>query len=46
MQIGTWKEVVDLCKLSNCLVPTFDFGHINSIQQGSLKRKEDFKKNY
>lgn len=44
MQIGTWKEVIDLCTLNHHLVPTFDFGHINSIEQGSLKSEEDFKR--
>ncbi len=43
MQIGTFKEVVDLCTLSPYLVPTFDFGHINALTQGTLKTKEDFK---
>ena len=31
MQIGTYSEVVDLCKVNEHLVPTFDFGHINSL---------------
>lgn len=44
MQIGNYKEVVDLCKLNRHLVPTFDFGHINSLEQGSLKTKDDFKR--
>lgn len=44
MQIGTYEEVVDLCTLNNCLVPTFDFGHINSLEQGSLKTEKDFKR--
>lgn len=44
MQIGTYKEVIDLCTINPHLVPTFDFGHINALQQGSLKTKEDFKK--
>lgn len=44
MQIGTWKEVIDLCKTNKHLVPTFDFGHINSLEQGSLKKEEDFKR--
>ena len=44
MQIGTYKEVVELCKISKHLTPTFDFGHINCIENGSLKTKEDFKR--
>lgn len=44
MQIGTYKEVIDLCTINSHLVPTFDFGHINSLEQGSLKSKEDFKR--
>lgn len=44
MQIGTYKEVVDLCQCNKHLVPTFDFGHINSLEQGSLKVPQDYKK--
>lgn len=44
MQIGSYKEVVQLCKCNKHLVPTFDFGHINALEQGSLKTAEDFKK--
>ncbi len=44
MQIGTYSEVVDLCKVNEHLVPTFDFGHINSLEQGSLKTKDDYKR--
>lgn len=44
MQIGTYNEVVDLCLCNKHLVPTFDFGHINSLEQGSLKTKDDFKR--
>lgn len=43
-QIGTYKEIVQLCKLNKHLVPTFDFGHINSLEGGSLKTKDDFKR--
>lgn len=43
MQIGTWKEVIDLCKTNEHLVPTFDFGHINSLEQGSLKSEDDYR---
>lgn len=44
MQIGTYNEVIDLCTVNKHLVPTFDFGHINSIEQGALKTKDDFKR--
>lgn len=44
MQIGTWKEVIDLCTLNKHLLPTFDFGHINCIEKGALKTKDDFKR--
>ncbi len=44
MQIGTYKEVIDLCTISQKLLPTFDFGHINALTQGSLKTVEDFQR--
>lgn len=44
MQIGTYEEIINICKKDNFLVPTFDFGHINCIMQGGLKTKDDFKK--
>ena len=43
MQIGTYKEVIDLCTISSKLIPTFDFGHINALTQGSLKSADDYK---
>ncbi len=42
MQIGTFKEIIDLCTISDKLIPTFDFGHINALTQGSLKTEADF----
>lgn len=44
MQIGTYKEIIDLCTISDKLLPTFDFGHINAFTQGSLKTEDDFQK--
>ena len=44
LQIGTWKEIIDLCTISDKLMPTFDFGHINALTQGSLKSCEDFQR--
>ncbi len=44
MQIGSYQEVINLCKYNKHLVPTFDFGHINSLMQGALKTSDDYKK--
>ena len=44
MQIGTYKEVIDFCTLNPHLIPTFDFGHINALTQGSLKTSQDYEK--
>ena len=43
-QIGTYDEILDFCTIYDKYIPTFDFGHINALTQGSLKTKEDFKK--
>lgn len=44
LQIGTWKEVIDLCTISPKFLPTFDFGHINALTQGSMKTADDFQR--
>ncbi len=44
MQIGTYEEIVDFCKVDSHLIPCFDFGHINSYSQGSLKTSDDYRK--
>ncbi len=41
-QIGTVDEIFEICSWSDCLIPTLDFGHINSVMQGALKTKADF----
>jgi len=43
-QIGTYEEVLDFCTIYDKYIPTFDFGHINALTQGTLKTKDDFKK--
>ena len=43
-QVGTYEEVVDFCTIAENFIPTFDFGHINSITQGSLKSESDYEK--
>lgn len=42
-QLGTVEEILQICKLDDMLIPTFDFGHINSREQGILKTKDDYK---
>lgn len=42
-QCGTVKEVAEMCSLDSRIVPTLDFGHINSFEQGSLKTPQDYK---
>lgn len=44
LQIGTYKEIIDLCTISEKLLPAFDFGHINAYTHGTLKTKEDYQK--
>ena len=43
-QMGTLEEVLELCAMDERLVPTIDFGHLNSRMQGALKTAEDFEK--
>ena len=41
-QLGTYKEIAEICTYADYLVPTLDFGHINSLMQGKLKTEKDF----
>lgn len=41
-QIGTVEEVIDLCKLGDNVYPCIDFGHINALYGGILKKQDDF----
>lgn len=43
-QIGSYTEIIDLCKIDDIIMPTFDFGHINAVTGGTLKTKQDFEK--
>ena len=43
-QIGTYEEILEFCTISDNFIPTFDFGHINALTQGTLKTKEDYRK--
>ncbi|MEW6696768.1 MAG: TIM barrel protein [Bacillota bacterium] len=41
-QIGSLDEILELCTLGEQVVPCVDFGHLNAVNQGSLKTKEDY----
>lgn len=41
-QIGSYKEVIDLCTIYENYIPTLDFGHINAVTHGGLKTEEDY----
>ncbi len=43
-QLGSVDEVIELCQLDEMLLPTIDFGHVNSMTLGGLKTKADFEK--
>ena len=43
-QIGTYDEILEFCQIYEKYIPTFDFGHINALTQGSLKTYDDYKK--
>lgn len=44
MQLGTYEEIAEICKIAPFFVPCMDFGHINCILQGGLKQEKDFEK--
>lgn len=44
MQIGSYEEIIDLCTKDKIFVPTFDFGHIYSVNLGNWGTYEDYKK--
>ncbi|MCL2676025.1 MAG: TIM barrel protein [Firmicutes bacterium] len=43
-QIGSVDEIIEICKLGDCVYPCFDFGHINSFTGGGLKTKDDYRR--
>lgn len=40
-QLGNVDEVIKLCLIDERLIPTIDFGHVNSMSLGGLKTVED-----
>lgn len=43
-QIGTVEEIAKICTIDERIIPTIDFGHVNSFALGSLKTEADFEK--
>lgn len=43
-QIGSVEEIFEICKIDDMIIPTLDFGHINSFLGGGLKTKDDFRR--
>ena len=43
-QIGTVEEIAKICAINERIIPTIDFGHVNSFGGGCLKTEEDFEK--
>ena len=41
-QIGTVEEIAKICAIDDRIIPTIDFGHVNSYGLGLLKTEEDF----
>ena len=38
-QLGSLEEIITMCKVSDELFPTIDFGHVHSRGNGSIKRE-------
>lgn len=41
-QIGSLDEVAEFCTLSDCFIPTVDFGHLNARTMGGMNSGEDY----
>src|SRR5690554_3987050 len=41
-QLGTLEEVIQLCTLEECLIPTIDFGHLHARGIGAVNSRDDF----
>lgn len=41
-QLGTLKEVIELCKIDESIIPCIDFGHLNARDLGYFKTKADY----
>lgn len=43
-QIGTIEEIAKICSIDDRIIPTIDFGHVNSFNGGNLKTEDDYSK--
>lgn len=43
-QIGNLDEILKLCMIDECLMPTIDFGHLHASGGGALNSKDDFRR--
>lgn len=41
-QVGTVEEIAKICSIDDRIIPTLDFGHINSFTLGGLQEERDF----
>lgn len=41
-QVGSLEEILHLCKLDSCLMPTVDFGHLHARGIGAIRGSDDF----
>jgi deoxyribonuclease-4 len=41
-QLGTLEEIIELCQLADCLMPTVDFGHLHARGLGAVKGRDEF----
>ena len=42
-QIGTVEEIARFCAIDPVFLPCVDFGHVNALEQGSLKTAADYR---
>lgn len=42
-QLGNEKEIIEMCKIDDRLLPTIDFGHLHCRNLGSLNTEKDFR---
>ena len=41
-QLGTLSEVMELCKISDRMIPCIDFGHLNARDLGKIKGEKEY----